>query len=266
MMAISANSAPHASSVPLLELIELAATRPGGDLLGPVSLQIKLASCVALVGPTGAGREDLIDIVTGQSRPRSGRIYFDGHDLQAPNPAFRIRAGMARCRCDQPPPHTESLRTWLTMARTIMQYSPLKLWLHSLHHLDRATHSDLLGVLEFTGLRDAIDEPPARLSPAQCRLAHLAASLLQKPKLLIVERPFSGLDAQAREIWAKRLLQLNEDGVALLIMDDCPHWLAQFCDQMVVMTQGRVIANGTPDEVGNDPAAVEAFTGSPQLP
>lgn len=255
----------NASDTPILELLELAATRPGGDLLGPISLSVMPLACDCLTGPSGAGREDLVDVVSGRMPQRSGRIMFGGQGIDNADSISRMRNGLVRCRFDQQPPAGMSLREWLTLTRILLDRPTGYLWRHGLKRLGNADLSDLLAVLEFTGLREQADQYPEQLSRNQRRLTCLAGALMQRPKLLIVERPFVGLSADERQNWTERLLKLNADGMSLLLVDDCPSWLAQFCHHMTVMAQGRVIASGSPEVVGNDAAAIEAFTGRPQL-
>ena len=250
---------------PLLEVAELTATRPGGDLLGPVNLTIMSETITAFVGPTGSGREDLIGLLTGIARPRSGQVVMSGQDVTALSSHQLVHAGIVTCRFDVPQHSQLALKRWLLLAQRLVTRSPFGLLRSGLGNPDMVEQNNILAVLEFIGLRNQMDERVSHLTPGNRRLASLAAALVQRPRLLIVERVFHGLNGIERRDWTAKLTQLRNEGLTLIINDDCPAWLADMSDYMVVMAHGRVMASGTPDAVGNDPAAIETFTGRPVL-
>lgn len=249
----------------VLKLDQVASTRPGGDLLGPVSMHIDKPHCVSLMGPTGAGREDLIDVIAGRQEIRTGTVKLAGSDITMADAMTRLSAGFVRSRFDLPLPQGLTLRQLLVLARLNRDMPARSLISHSLTLLPPDGQADLLSAIEALGLQSVLDRQLATFDAVQACRTRLALAKLSKPRLFVAERPFSRTVGMPRDQMRHELQTFCAVGCAVLIIDDCAMYLAEFCDQMLVMTQGRLIANGTPDEVGNDVQAIEALTGRPAL-
>lgn len=246
---------------PVLEVVDLVATRRGGDLLGPIALDLPAGSITGLIGPTGGGRRDLLDLIIGRHRARSGEIRLSGKIVNRLAPAARVRAGIVRCRLGDPPPLHMSVAEWLQLSQQLLKRSASRLLWRPAGRFEQGIMADIQAALDRFELNDCVGQSLAVLSAEDHRSVELARAWLHRPKVMLVEQPFLGLEASRHQPWLERLRTIAEDGAAILLVDDRLSVMARLCHSVVVMTRGHVVAQKTPEAIGDDPAAVEAFTG-----
>jgi len=245
----------------MFEIADLVATRRGGDLLGPINMALDAGRITGLIGPTGGGRRDLLDLIIGRHQPRSGDIRLSGRSLRRLAPATRVRAGIVRCRLDDPPPLPLSVAAWLQLSRQLQERSASRLLWRPAGHFEQAIMPDIRSALERFELNGCVGQRLCTLATEERRSVELARAWLHRPKLLLLEHPFRGVTASRQGHWMARLQAFADDGAALLVVDDRLSVLAQICHRVVVMTRGHVVAEDAPAVIGDDPAALEAFTG-----
>jgi branched-chain amino acid transport system ATP-binding protein len=223
-----------------------------------VDLEVRPGELVGLIGPNGAGKTTFIDAITGFV-PHLGTVAIDGNDVTGRSAHVRARNGMSR--------------TWqaielfddLTVREnlTVSAVHP-SAWTTVKEVLARTVvmSDEVEAALRVFGLGGFADVTPSELTQGQRKLVAVARALAARPKLLCLDEPAAGLDAQESVAFGRQLRQIVDGGTPTLLVDHDMGLVLGICDRIVVLEFGKVIATGTPDEVRADPAVVTAYLGS----
>jgi ABC-type branched-subunit amino acid transport system ATPase component/ABC-type branched-subunit amino acid transport system permease subunit len=225
--------------------VDYGATRAVDD----VGLRIDPGEAVALVGPNGAGKSSVFDVVSGLLAAGAGRVYFDGIDITHHRPEQRAALGLGRT--------FQAARVFasLSVAENLVAAA----------HLSGRDHASAVasGLLDRLSLRDVEHELPSGLSFGSLRLLEVGLALAGRPRLLLLDEPAAGLDAADVDRLAQLLGEIRaERDVAVLVVDHDLAFVGRIAERVVVLDQGRVIADGTPGSVARDRRVVEAFLGT----
>jgi sulfate-transporting ATPase len=227
-----------------------------------VSLTVAPGEVVGLIGPNGAGKTTFIDAVTGFVEVRAGRIYVGDHNLDGLSPSRRARLGLRRS--------FQSLELFddVTVEENLRAGADLRAsrwsWVTDLFWPGRQDlpATAVAAVQEFdleTHLRKTPEELPYGLR----RLVGIARTVASGPSVVLLDEPAAGLDeSESRHL--ERLIRrlADERGMAVLLVEHDVRMVMSICDRIVVLNDGRVIAQGTPSEVRMDEAVREAYLGS----
>jgi ABC-type branched-subunit amino acid transport system ATPase component/ABC-type branched-subunit amino acid transport system permease subunit len=238
----------------------------GGLLaLDRVELAVAPGEIVGLLGTNGAGKSTLIDVVSGLTVPTGGRVVLDDVDLLALLPYERARAGIGRTFQDVRLFPTLSCIDNLLLATHVQQRRGLlahALLLPSARSEERAGRAAVAAVLELVDLTPFADATPAELSYGTLRMLELAAMLVLRPRLLLLDEPASGVaEAEARALAPLLRRVRDETGVSMLLVEHDVALVADVADRIVGMDAGRVLVTGTPAEVLADERMVTAYLG-----
>jgi ABC-2 type transport system ATP-binding protein len=216
-------------------------------------LAVRSGDVCALLGPNGAGKTTAVRILTTLLRPDAGRVSVAGYDVRADPRAVRYRIGLVGQHA--------SVDEILTGRQNLVMFGKL-------YHLSRADarqRADQL--LEQFQLTEAADRSVASYSGGMRRRLDLAVSLILSPPVLFLDEPTTGLDPRARiDVWAS-IKSMVGSGTTVLLTTQYLEEADQLSDQIVVVDTGRVVAQGTPDELKArvGPDRVETVTRKPTL-
>jgi lipooligosaccharide transport system ATP-binding protein len=221
------------------------------EVVRGIDFTVHERECFGLLGPNGAGKTTTIRMLTCFSPPSAGTLRVFGLPVTTTNArAIKARLGLA--------PQEENLDPDLTVEMNLLLYA-------SYFGLSRdEARRRTTELLTFAQLTDKAGARIDTLSGGMKRRLILARALINRPGLLVLDEPTTGLDPQARHVVWERLRELKRSGVAMLLTTHYMEEAAQLCDRLMIMDDGRIIAAGTPQQlvaqhVGHD--VVEVATG-----
>lgn len=237
-------------SEPILEVSDLSKSFGALRALGPVSFDLKPGERLGLIGPNGSGKTTLINCLSGTLRPDEGRIRFAGRDVTTVEAFKRARMGLARS-FQIPKPFVG-----MTVLENVLV--PLDQIGGGADH-----HARAMAVLLSVRLDARAGDDARHLSHLELRKLELARALVGAPKVLIADEAMAGLsEAEIDEILAI-LWRLSESGVAVLMVEHIMHAVMRFSQRVICFETGQLIADGTPQQVAEDPLVQKVYFGEP---
>jgi urea transport system ATP-binding protein len=212
-----------------------------------------------LIGPNGAGKTTLLDIITGKARPASGHVLFDGADVRGASEHMLVRRGIGRKF--QTPAIFPSLSVAQNVEAALGFHEPL---LGLLRPLPSAARDRLEHALETVGLAGKAPRPAGTLSHGEKQWLEIGMLLAQAPKLLLLDVPVAGMTRRERERTGELLHAIGQRRSTLVVEHDM-EFVRQFARTVTVLHGGRVLCEGTIDQVQANQRVVEVYLGRERL-
>jgi branched-chain amino acid transport system ATP-binding protein len=229
-----------------LELHGVSVRFGGIAAVNEVSLVAPPGQVTGLIGPNGAGKTTTFNVITGLQRPCGGRVLLHGQDVTGLTPFKRARLGMARTFQRLEVFGSLSARDNVLVAVEARGDEPRR--------------ADEL--LERVGAAHVAGERADRLPTGLARLVELARALASEPSVLLLDEPASGLSAQESDALGDLLLELADEGMAVLLVEHDVELVVRVCTHLVVLDFGQLLAAGTPAEIQQDPVVQAAYLGA----
>ncbi|NLY41573.1 MAG: ABC transporter ATP-binding protein [Desulfovibrionales bacterium] len=248
----------------MLQLNNISKNFAGLPALCQVSFQVPQGQLTALIGPNGAGKSTLINCITGVAPCSSGRISFDQTDITA-LPAHAItRLGIQRTfqnlRLFPRLSVLDNVLTGLTCEGGSSLFMAM-LRLPYLRHRERRLKLRALEALDRYGLTAKAHWPAGVLAYGDKKRVELARATVGNPRLLVLDEPVAGLNAEETCVVAEHLRQLRRNGQTIVLVEHDMDLVMNAADQVVVLDSGQCIASGTPESVQRNPMVLEAYLG-----
>ena len=232
----------------------------GVTALEAVSFDVQDGELLGLIGPNGAGKTTMMRVITGVVRPSPGVVTLAGTDVTTAPPHARIRAGLAISQQLVKPFRSMTVVENIALALGAEKTAnPLRALISTGRHDKR---SEALTFLERVGIADAADEAPGSLPLGYLKRLEVARALALGPKLLLLDEPLAGLNHGEAHALAETIKDLNADGLTMLLIEHNLGEVARICPRLVVLDNGRLLAEGATAEVLAEPAVQEAYLGS----
>ncbi len=246
----------------LLFVEEVTKSYEGVVALKGLTLGVQQGSIKGLIGPNGAGKTTLFHLISGVEHPTSGRIYFQGRELTGLRPHQVARLGIGRTF------QTMQVMGNMTVVENVLVGMHTRLrggflscgfWLPSVHRSERIALQEAKEILDLLGLLGRWKWNASQLSFAQQRLLELGRALATKPKLLLLDEPAAGLSPKETHELAQKLRQLRRMGMTILIVEHHMEMLMEIADEVAVLCNGELVAEGVPKAVREDRRVIEAY-------
>ena len=258
---------PGVAKVDPILVVDAVQRRFGGLTAVDVDhLEVPRGAITALIGPNGAGKTTLFNLLCGFDKPNSGTWSFDGTSLSGV-PSFKV-ARMGQVRTFQ---LTKSL-SLLTVLENMKLGAPHQrgegFWSSLFPVLWRAQDNEIEAKARELLTRFKLDAKEkdfaAALSGGQRKLLEMARALMSDPTLVMLDEPMAGVNPALTQSLLDHILDLKEEGMTVLFVEHDMHMVRHIADWVIVMAEGRVVAEGPPDEVMENPAVVDAYLGAHQ--
>ena len=237
--------------------------------LDGVSLAVPEGSTVGLVGPNGAGKTTLFGVLSGLIRPKAGRVTMSGVDVTRRSPQHRARRGLSRT-FQRMELFTElTVRDHLVLARRVKEGRERLLGMaRDLSGFgerpgpgEEAAVAELLALL---GLTEVADRPALAIPLGTGRLLEVARALASEPTVMLLDEPSSGLDVHETEQLGEALRRVRtERGTAFVLVEHNVEFVLGLSDRITVLDFGKLLVEGTPDEIRRSPEVQAAYFGAP---
>jgi lipopolysaccharide export system ATP-binding protein len=233
-----------------LEAKNLKKKYSGKIAVDKVSIEVSAGETVGLLGPNGAGKTTFFYMIVGLLGVDAGKIFIDSEDITDKGIASRSKSGLSYL------PQEPSIFRRLSVKENILAALEQRADLNKKQRLEKL--KDLLNQFNLHEFSETIG---IKLSGGERRRVEIARALASNPKFLLLDEPFAGIDPIAVSELKKTIKSLNSSGFGILISDHNVRDTMQICHKVLIMSEGKIVAEGSPEEVSNNKKVKEVYLG-----
>jgi len=248
----------------LLKVQGLTRAFGGVVALEDVEMRIGEDEILGLIGPNGAGKTTLFNVISGVLKPDRGAIFFRDREITGLMAHQITAAGIART--------FQNVRLFPEMTvlenvlvgrhtRTSSGLAAALLKMPSERREEGRTRQYCLDLLESLGMSERAEEPSKNLPFGMMRLLEIARALASEPRLLLLDEPAAGLNHAETDRLSETIMKIRDRGVAIIVVEHDMRLVMDISDRVVVLNQGKKLAEGAPREIQNNPEVIAAYLG-----
>jgi branched-chain amino acid transport system ATP-binding protein len=254
--------------ISLLRLQGVARRFAGLTAVDAVSMSITRGEIRGLIGPNGAGKTTLLNVISGVIRATDGVIEFNANDITAVSAERRAAMGVRRT--------FQNLKLFETL--TVLENVLIGLHTDGKSGVlgavfrarstvgeEAALHARASAALDLVGLSELAGVQASSLAYGSKRLLEIARAIVAKPKLLLLDEPAAGLNPTEASNFVHLLRRLNASGITILLVEHHMDVIMAACSRITVLNYGKMLAEGSPAEIQENPYVIEAYLGRPGL-
>lgn len=249
----------------ILELKKIGKYFGGLRALSDINIGVKQGTITALIGPNGAGKSTIINVITGVHAPSQGEVHFAGEKVNGIARHKLVEKGLARTF------QLTKMFHGMSVLENVMvgghhwarkgTFLPVVLNSRKVRREEEEIHDYALEMLALVGLNKVAHEPAGNLPHGQQRLLEVARSMATRPKLILLDEPAAGLNGSEEEMLRDALKAIVSKGTTVFMVEHHMKLVMSVSDHVHVMDVGTKIAEGTPAEIGKNPAVIKAYLG-----
>lgn len=237
----------------ILETKNLVMQFGGLVAVNDVSLSCSKNEIVGLIGANGAGKTTLFNMISGQLKPKSGKVIFKGKEIQGTPPHQASRLGIGRTHQIVQP------FADLTVIENVMVGALQR------HNAVSVAKEKSEEILKLVGLESRHDMKGGELNLPELKRMEVARALATEPELLLLDEVMAGLNPTDCQGVVDLILRVREHGMSIILIEHVMKAVMSLSDRVYVLNQGMLIAQGTVDEVTNDPAVISSYLGEKKI-
>jgi branched-chain amino acid transport system ATP-binding protein len=231
-----------------------------------VTLEVTRGEIVSVIGPNGAGKTSLLNMISGFYRPTSGTIAFEGRDITNTKPSAIAKLGIARTFQNIALFGGLSVLDNIMLGRHVHMhagvFASLAYWGPAQRELVRH-RARVEELIEFLKLEDIRKQPAGALPYGMRKRVELGRALALDPKLLLLDEPMGGMNQEEKDDIARFILDINSEwGTTIILIEHDMGVVMDISHRVAVLDNGRNIAEGTPQQVQNNPEVIRAYLGA----
>lgn len=233
----------------ILQVSELFRAFGGIRAVDGVTFEVAQAEIVGIIGPNGSGKSTLFNLLTGAIKPDSGTVTLFDKNITRLAPHRIARAGLAR--------------TFQIPALFVNMTVRENLWTAAVQFDWDNARADADTVLDRLKLTHVAEDLASSLSGGQQRLLEMGRVLMRKPKVALLDEVAAGVHPRLRQIMLDAIRDLRDAGTTFLVIEHDMELAQDICDRILVMDAGKIVAQGSFEEISHDPHVMEAYLGVP---
>jgi len=249
---------------PLLRVEGLSKSYYGLRAVTDLSFAVEGGSITGLIGPNGSGKSTTIDCISGFQRADAGRWFLAGHDLTGLPPHRNARAGLTRTF--QAVRAYEELSLVDNLCLAAQSHDGVGWWSAlrgsaQQRMAEARARQRAQELLALFGIERYAEAPAGILSYGQRKLLAIAASVMSRPRIVLLDEPVAGVTPKMIRRIEELIRNLNREGVTFVIVEHNVDFILNLCQRVIVMESGRKLAEGAPAMIRNDPKVLAAYMG-----
>jgi len=248
----------------MLKINGIAISFGGLHVLSDINIDVYKNTVHGIIGPNGAGKTTLFNIITGIYKPDTGTIFMEGKEMKSIKPYQLVPMGISRT--------FQNIRLFKGM--TVLDNVLIGQHIHTptpvvsillkgkkAKQAEEKAREKAIEALKFVGLEDKINENVAGLAYGQQRLVEFARALAGEPKIILLDEPAAGMNPTEKANLLNIIARLKEKGYTFVLIEHDMKLVMNICDKISVLDHGKVISQGKPEEVRNNPDVIRAYLG-----
>lgn len=239
----------------MLELNSVSRNFGGLAAVNNVTARFEAGRIVGLIGPNGAGKTTLVNLITGVIPLSSGTVTFNGRDISRIRPYQAAHLGMAR---------TFQIVQPFSEMDVVDNVAAAILFAQS-GHSPTSARAAARPIIDRVGLTPSAHRPASALTLAMRKRLELAKAIAIKPKIVFLDEVNAGLNSAEIDQASRLIRELADEGITIVLIEHLMKVVMSICSRVIVLQQGRLIADGSPQEISHNSAVIEAYLGKRYL-